>query len=301
MLFRKITIRDNRKLSGGRSLAWTRTSACHYINWSKYREFIYNKYRSQYASMQFNYAKKYHFLINDPGGLLNIPNNQNILKALVCLSKYLGKYVEFKNNLKAYGIKWKTTDSFNSFLRILDANKKNASLKEWYKSAYAILEPNEKLFLKFLAISGMRTGEAIASFNLIISLAREDRLNEYYNEELQCLEHFKFKQFLRGSKNIYMSFIPKQVIIDIINSAQVSYPRIRKRLNHNGLELRLNELRDQFATFMVRHGLIREEVDLLQGRVPKTIFTRHYWSPSLLELRDRVFKALAELEQIINR
>ncbi len=29
MLFRKITIRDNRKLSGGRSLAWTRTSACH--------------------------------------------------------------------------------------------------------------------------------------------------------------------------------------------------------------------------------------------------------------------------------
>jgi len=34
----------------------------------------------------------------------------------------------------------------------------------------------------------------------------------------------------------------------------------------NGLKVRINELRDYFATFMVKHGLIREEVDLLQGK-----------------------------------
>jgi len=36
----------------------------------------------------------------------------------------------------------------------------------------------------------------------------------------------------------------------------------------------------------------REEVDLLQGRVGKSIFVRHYWSPAITELRDRVLKAL---------
>ena len=59
---------------------------------------------------------------------------------------------------------------------------------------------------------------------------------------------------------------------------------------------RINELRDFYATFMVRHGLIKEEVDLLQGRISKSIFVRHYWSPVLKELQKRVFKALKELE-----
>jgi intergrase/recombinase len=39
--------------------------------------------------------------------------------------------------------------------------------------------------------------------------------------------------------------------------------------------VRFNEIRDYFATFMVHHGLIKEEVDLLQGRVGKSIFMRH--------------------------
>ncbi|MGC8940413.1 MAG: hypothetical protein ACP5KU_07970 [Candidatus Bathyarchaeia archaeon] len=61
------------------------------------------------------------------------------------------------------------------------------------------------------------------------------------------------------------------------------------------MKLRINELRDYFATFMVKHGLIREEVDLLQGRIPPSLFVRSYWSPNLKELRDRTLKALAEM------
>jgi len=51
---------------------------------------------------------------------------------------------------------------------------------------------------------------------------------------------------------------------------------------------------------MVRHGLIREEVDLLQGRITKSIFVRHYWSPAIKELRQRVFNALRELEKTLS-
>ena len=68
------------------------------------------------------------------------------------------------------------------------------------------------------------------------------------------------------------------------------------RLQRKGIKVRINELRDYYATFMVKHGLIKEEVDLLQGRVGKSIFVRHYWSPAIKEMKQRVFKALQELE-----
>ena len=46
---------------------------------------------------------------------------------------------------------------------------------------------------------------------------------------------------------------------------------------------------------MVRHGLIKEEVDLLQGRIPPSIFIRHYWSPSFKELRNRALEGLEKM------
>jgi len=74
---------------------------------------------------------------------------------------------------------------------------------------------------------------------------------------------------------------------------------IKMKLQRNQLPMRLNELRDYYGTFMVRHGLIKEEVDLLQGRISKSIFVRHYWSPAIKELKQRVLKALKELESNI--
>lgn len=47
-----------------------------------------------------------------------------------------------------------------------------------------MLRDNERLFAKFLLHSGLRMSEAIASFNLIINLARENKLGEYYDENL---------------------------------------------------------------------------------------------------------------------
>lgn len=48
------------------------------------------------------------------------------------------------------------------------------------------------------------------------------------------------------------------------------------------MKVRLYELRGYYGTFMVHNGLIREEVDLLQGRVGKFIFMRHYFSPNIM-------------------
>lgn len=59
--------------------------------------------------------------------------------------------------------------------------------------------------------------------------------------------------------------------------------------------MEFNEVRDYYATFMVYHGLMREEVDFLQGRVGKSIFMRHYFSSAIKDLRDRTLKAIDEM------
>lgn len=140
--------------------------------------------------------------------------------------------------------------------------------------------------------------KAINAFNLMIELANNGKINEYYNRELRTLEHFKYPNlFFRNTKNAFISMIPEEMIMRIAQSDSVTYEMIRKRLHRKGLGVKISGLRDFYATFMVRHGLIKEEVDLLQGRVGKSIFVRHYWSPAIKELRQRVFKALEELKQ----
>jgi len=218
------------------------------------------------------------------------------VKALTALSKYSGMYQEFRNKMKSYGVKRLRRDAFTSFLRILNNN--NSDILDWYRKAVNVLRSNERLFLRFVTITGLRKNEAVQSFNLIIRLHENADLENYYNKELNCLEHFKFKElFLRRTKNAYISFIPKEFIQKIAKSDPVTYPAIIKRLKRKDLRTRINELRDYYGTFMVRHGLIREEVDLLQGRIPPSIFIRHYWSPSFKEMRDRTLKAISLLKQ----
>ena len=221
----------------------------------------------------------------------------NVLKSLVAYAKYAGTYSEFKQRLKDYGIRWgKTTDSIGSFLRMMNNN--GSDVLKWYREALQILRPNEQTLLKLVLVTGLRKSEAIQAFNLIIRLSKENRLKEYFNEELQTLEHFRFRDlFLRKTKNAFISFLPKSLIEEIVNRSPVTYESIRKRLQRKHISIRLMELRNHFATFMVRHGLIREEVDLLQGRIPANVFIRHYWTPSLRELRSRTLKAISFLER----
>jgi len=42
---------------------------------------------------------------------------------------------------------------------------------------------------------------------------------------------------------------------------------------------------------------LSEEVDLLQGRISKSVFVRHYLKENPMELRDRTLEALRQLEK----
>jgi len=250
--------------------------------------------------MQFNYARKYIDFLDNPSKIDTIPNSNktNVLRALVCLSKFLGMYLDFKAKMKQYGIKWSHNNSMDSFLSIL--RRDHSDLLEWYRRAINILNDNERLYLKFMLYTGLRMSEGIKSFNKIIELSKQNKINDYYNKDLNTLEHFKYAQdFLRNSKNVYISIIPRDLVLQIANSKSVSYSTIRKRLKRNGLKVRIKELRQFYGSFLIRHNLIREEVDLLQGRVSRSIFVRHYLTIDFKELTKRTLEALLELQRSI--
>lgn len=86
-----------------------------------------------------------------------------------------------------------------------------------------------------------------------------------------------------------------KIIEEIVKCKPISDSALKRSLKKNGLKLRMNEVRDYFAIFMVYNGLIREEIDFLQGRVGKSIFMKHYFSPAIKDLRDRTLKAVKEI------
>jgi intergrase/recombinase len=272
------------------------------IDWDGFRTWIFAKYSKAYAPTVNCYAKKYAYLINGNLRQLDIlsPSVRNAtIKSLIILSKFLGVHQDFKMRLQDFGVKMARPDVFASFLRIY--NNKNTDMLEWYSKAISVLRENEKLLFKFLLVTGVRKEEGILSFNKIIELSKQNGLSIYYNDELNVLQHFVFKTlFLRNTKNLYVSIMEMPLLQEIANSEPLTYEQVRKRLVRHGLRLRINELRDYFGSFMVRHNLIKEEVDLLQGRIPPSIFLRHYWSPSFKELRERTLKAISELEQTLN-
>jgi len=181
----------------------------------------------------------------------------------------------------------------NARARILRMMKRKDGLMDWVKKSTKVLDKNLSTFIEFVMISGIRRGEAINSLNLITRFSKTGKLSNYYNSEMQSLEHFRFEDvFMRRTKNVFFSFISKSFIDRVALCDPISYTTLKRRLKENCMKLRLNELRDHFATFMVHNGLIREEVDILQGRIGKTLFMRHYFSPNVTELRDKVLKAI---------
>ncbi len=219
---------------------------------------------------------------------------------MVCLSKYLGCYETYKSAIKNHGIQWaNNNDSLTAFVRILNGNNLK-DLAQWYQQALAIFNDSEKLYLRFLALSGVRKTEAKLAFEKIRAMNSEGKLGEYYNVETKMLEHFRYKEFLRGTKNLYVSALPYELIQQIATAGYtISLASMRKKLNRHGLTLRFKELRQFYATNMRRLGLMQELISLLQGRVERTVFTQFYLKENPKELSGSAISLVKNLEQTL--
>lgn len=106
--------------------------------------------------------------------------------------------------------------------------------------------------------------ETLTSFNKIIELNAKGVLNEYYDHDLNCLLHFKYpKEFIRKTKNCFISFIPNTLLNEVCKCKPVSYYTLRQRLWRNNFKCKINELRDYFGTYLLQKGILEAETNLL--------------------------------------
>jgi hypothetical protein len=261
------------------------------ITLPKYKDFLDKKYfNKQYVKLMYNYAIKYRDYLDNPQLFHGLTSSQkhNILRGIICLSKYLGCYEEFKAKLKNCGIKWDNGDtSFKGFLSIF--SKKHDTVPDYIKEIWPQITASEKVYVKFLSLTGLRVSEAIAAFNLIITLNSKGRLDDYYNREMKVLEHFRHQYlFIRKTKNAYISFVSPALIEEISRCEPVTYDKIVCRLQRKNSKLRLKELRSFNNTFLRKNDIISELIDILAGRVPKSVFVRHYLAEDMLKFSKQV-------------
>ena len=75
---------------------------------------------------------------------------------------------------------------------------------------------------------------------------------------------------------MYISIVTKKLVDEVSKSQPVYYTTLRRHLMKYKLNARIKELRSYYATFLRKKGILAEYFDLLQGRIPKSVFARHY-------------------------
>ena len=84
---------------------------------------------------------------------------------MVNLTKYLGTYEEYRIKLKNYGVKWTSTaTAFNGFLSVF--SKQHNTLPQYIKDIQPHLTASERVFVKFLAVTGLRSASLSRSLKM---------------------------------------------------------------------------------------------------------------------------------------
>jgi intergrase/recombinase len=61
--------------------------------------------------------------------------------------------------------------------------------------------------------------------------------------------------------------------------------------------LRARHLRQLYSTTLRNKGIPKEMIDLLQGRIGQSIFTRFYYKPFLKEIQTKTLEAIKPLQE----
>jgi intergrase/recombinase len=115
------------------------------------------------------------------------------------------------------------------------------------------------------------------------------------------LKHFRYPLiFLRRTKKAFVSVVNQNLLNMAYHKKEsLTYDIIRLTFLRNNQKFYISYCRKVFATFMRNEGIEPEIIDLLQGRIPNSIFVRHYYIPDSSEF-DTIKEKLAKLHCLIN-
>lgn len=253
------------------------------------------------AKIRLSYSKRYAYVLTTSNAedLLSLSDDMraNVMKSLASLSKYLGCYDIWKNIRERYQLKWSNEDSIEVFNNILNSNHDLSSMINWIKKTCSVLPSVYSNLLLFDSLTGLRADEACRS----ISLIKNDP-SGYLNKELMILEHYKHPAiFIRRTKKAYVSIVDES-IVDLAKKSSNNYNALRLTIRRRGLEMHMAYCRKIFATFLRIHGHVElETVDLLEGRIPKSVFVRHYLklgSDDITRIRESIRQLAKEIGYI---
>ena len=220
------------------------------------------------------------------------------MRALANLAKFHGMYNNWLAIVSNYQLNWQRDTEF-AFQQIYD-NKQNINVMlDWIRSTRAVLSQPYANILLFATLTGLRpTGELFDCIDLIHSEG-----DSYYNRERGTLEHFRYpKLFIRKSKRAYIT-VTSEKIIELANEAPpINYNTLRKFFGRElNRPLHLNYCRKVFATYLRQHDIEAEMVDLLQGRLPTSVFARHYYRPDFGQSCDKIRASVMSLHKEITQ
>jgi len=252
------------------------------ISSEKDRQYLLSLSRTHHQILANGNASSLHSLSKDV--------RRNAMRALSHLAKFNGLYETWQKIVKQNGLRWKQADDNFDFFE-----KENIEEMLGYVRRVIQTYPGEcgNAFI-FATLTGLRPDEACQAIRLVKQGTRG-----YYNAQLKVLEHFRYKDiFLRRSKKAFISLVDEE-ILEIAKHSCDSYQAINSTLKRDKMEMRMSYCRKIFGTWLRKNGIETELIDMLQGRIPSTVFGKHYYRPSFEQEQDRVSEKIRALHKEI--
>jgi hypothetical protein len=271
------------------------------IDWNRFEDWLKQTHTPKFSRDIVIYAKRYLSYLQSGDlseiGLMSHGKRRMIMTSLSNLSKFLGKYENWKRLFHAYQLKWSDRSKDEIIIERLTKVKDVDDVFNWIRQVKAV-RPDLNDLLDLMALSGMRLLEAVNAYNLIIQLYREGRLSEYYNNQTEALEHYKFKKlFLRKAKKTYISFVPKSLVLKISeNGKPLNKHSVCTGIQRHGLPLRFGDIRELHGSIMSKY-LSETEVNFLHGRIGSSVFMTNYFNPKwITDLKERTSRGITEIQ-----
>jgi hypothetical protein len=237
------------------------------------------------------YAKKYYQIIllscdghyRNAQSLLQMQGDKriHIMKAISSLARFTGQVPAWQEIKQRYNLTWSTgNEKLNAFQRFFDDGKSLDSMLQWVRDALEILPAQMGEAIKWSTLTGLWPAESLQAIRLINDPIA---FKTYYDTDRQILQHFNFPElFLRRTKTVYITIVDNELLTIARNAvSKPSYDRIRYACAASGgLDFHMAYCGKIYASWLRQSGIESEFVDLLQDRVPKTVFARHYFTPT---------------------
>ena len=268
--------------------------------WLTFSQFITKEYTHDYAKDILRQAGRFHQCLTsgDLSSLktLSTEKQRRVMQSLSALSKFTGCYEQYRQMIKAYGLKWSVNNDDIIIARLIkysggSGNRNTTDFFNWVRTVKREI-PDFAPFMDFTLATGLRLSEAITSYRLIVELSEQGKLGEYYNAQRCVLEHFRFRElFIRRTKKAFMSFLSNELIETVrLSGFHPTKDVIERRIRRRKLKLCFSDMRELWASRSVKH-LSQPEIDFLQGRVSASVFMRNYFNPTwITDLRKRALR-----------